>query len=121
MVKALLKTQADSITVLYAGGAAANPCIFLEKTMTGNWKGKTINYTPGRLMVGLRSGASLEKATQLIEQHGGTVDFISNKSIDVLVEPRRTLDVARSLDGVGHFRFVTPEIVYNTANERDSY
>jgi thymidine phosphorylase len=82
--------------------------------MRGLWKGKQIEYTPGRVMCGLRSGACLEKATRLIEQNGGRVDYISKSAIDVLVDPRRTLDIAATLDGVGEFRFVTPEIVYKT-------
>lgn len=82
--------------------------------MRGSWKGKQIEYTPGRLMCGLRSGASLERATQLIEQNGGRVDYISKSAIDVLVDPRRTLEIATALDGVGEFRFVTPELIYKT-------
>jgi hypothetical protein len=78
--------------------------------MRGMWKGKQIDYTPGRLMVGTRSGASLERATWLIEQHGGRVDYISKSAIDVLVDPRKTLEIATELDTTGEFRFVTPEI-----------
>lgn len=80
--------------------------------MKGTWKGRQIDYTPGRLMVGLRSGASLERATQLINENDAKVDYISKSAIDVLVDPRRTLDIASKLDALGEFRFVTPEIIY---------
>jgi hypothetical protein len=79
--------------------------------MKGMWKGKQIDYTPGRLMCGLRSGASLEKAKLLIEQSGGKVDYISKTTIDVLTDTRRTLEIALVLDSSNEFRFVTPELV----------
>jgi hypothetical protein len=111
MVEDLLKTQADTIIVLFAAAVDANPCIFGEKKMKGLWKGKNINYVPGRLMVGLRSGASLEQATQLIAKNNGTVDYISKSSIDIIVDNQKTLEIASKLEELDVFKFVTPEIM----------
>lgn len=79
--------------------------------MRGMWKGKTINFTPGRLMVGIKSSVNKESAMQKIEELGGRVDFISKNSIDIIVDSQSTLKVASMLEATNNFRFVTPEIL----------
>lgn len=112
MVKVRSRMPANTTIVLFAAVAAANQCISGEKKiMRGTWKGKQIDYMPGRLMVGLRNGTSLEKATRLIDENNANVDYIFNGVIDVIVEPRLTLDIASKLDALGAFKFVTPEII----------
>jgi hypothetical protein len=110
MEKVHFWTLVNIIIVLLAEEVDVSQCIFLEKKMVGMWKQKQISYTPGRLMVGIRSGANLERLIQIIEKSGGKIDYISKTSIDVLVESRRTLDIASELDSTGEFRFVTPEV-----------
>ena len=103
----------DTKIVLFVVEVVANPCIFGGKKMKGMWKGKQIDYVPGRLMVGLRNETNLEKLTQLIEKNEGRVDYISLSSIDVIVDNHRTLEIASKLDDSGAFKFVTPEIIDN--------
>ena len=113
MEKVLLKMPVNSLIALFAAEAAINLCISGERQMKGLWKGKNIEYVPGRLMIGLRSSANLEKATQLIEKYGGKIDYISKNSIDIFVDRITTLQIATALDNAGEFSFVTPEIIHS--------
>ena len=79
--------------------------------MRGTWKGKIIDFVPGRLMVGIKSTVNRELAMQKIEEFGCKVDYISKESIDIIVDPQDTLNVASALEVTGNFRFVTPEVI----------
>lgn len=79
---------------------------------TGLFKGKMIDYRPGRLTVGVKRFVEVAVAKIVIEEFGGKVLHVDEpKILEVAVEPSRTLEIAEQLATQPEFRFVAPIMV----------
>lgn len=111
MALEVLRILANLIIALFAQEVANNQCIFGRIMMKGKWKEKIVYYVPGKITVGIKRGENIHPLVRIIETNGGEVDFITKDTIEIIVPTEKTFDVARKLDSLQVFKFVTPEIL----------
>ncbi len=65
-------------------------------TRTALWLGKIVDYHPGTLRLMVKRGYN-RKAFEMIAKVGGKVGWVCKGVIDVVVEPKYTLQIASEL------------------------